>query len=217
MADVAAELAADALDGRGRAAALAHLARCQACRREVAEMSDALDSLLSSAPPAEPPAGFEQRVLVALGRSARRRSPSPSLRHIVAAAVVAAVVLAAALVPVALVFTRSGGGTTMRVAALRVPDGRVVGQALAYTGAAPRLVVDVRSLHGTGDYTVNVATRSGSAWMAPGGYTVGIMRLVDGAGTGGFVLPYPPGDLSSVWLADSDRSVECAGRFDRGR
>jgi hypothetical protein len=61
--DVAAELALGALTGRARAAAIAHVERCRACREDVRQLTAAGGRLLELLPPASPPAGFETRVL----------------------------------------------------------------------------------------------------------------------------------------------------------
>jgi len=61
-----ADLATGAATGHDRARAVEHLADCAACRREVAELSRAADTLLLLAPRVEPPAGFEARVIAAL-------------------------------------------------------------------------------------------------------------------------------------------------------
>jgi hypothetical protein len=70
LADVAAELALGVLTGRERAMAVAHLEECEACRENVRQLMATGDQLLELLPPAEPPAGFESRVLERLGLSA---------------------------------------------------------------------------------------------------------------------------------------------------
>jgi anti-sigma factor ChrR (cupin superfamily) len=65
--DVDAELALGALTGRERAAALAHLEECRACREEVRQLMVTGGQLLELLPPADPPAGFETGVLERLG------------------------------------------------------------------------------------------------------------------------------------------------------
>ncbi|HSS12195.1 MAG TPA: zf-HC2 domain-containing protein [Acidimicrobiales bacterium] len=80
FASQAAELALGLLSGDERAAALAHLAGCSSCRVNLDELARAADALLLVAPRAEPPIGFESRVLARLAadgaaQSARRRWP----------------------------------------------------------------------------------------------------------------------------------------------
>jgi anti-sigma-K factor RskA len=67
LQDVAAELALGALTGRERAAAIAHMEKCRACREDVRQLTAAGDRLLELLPPAGPPVGFEIRVLERLG------------------------------------------------------------------------------------------------------------------------------------------------------
>jgi hypothetical protein len=67
LADVAAELALGVLTGRERALAVAHLHECDACREDVRQLMATGEQLLELLPAAEPPAGFETRVLERLG------------------------------------------------------------------------------------------------------------------------------------------------------
>lgn len=67
LADVAAELALGVLTGRERAMAVAHLGGCDECREDVRQLMATGEQLLELLPPAEPPAGFETRVLERLG------------------------------------------------------------------------------------------------------------------------------------------------------
>jgi anti-sigma-K factor RskA len=76
FAGVAAELALGVLTGRERAAALAHLGGCEPCREQVRELAMAGDELLALLPAAEPPAGFESRVLERIGLTAPGQPPA---------------------------------------------------------------------------------------------------------------------------------------------
>jgi hypothetical protein len=58
-----AELALGVLTGRERAEALAHLDRCDACRENVRQLTMTGEELLGLLPAAEPPSGFENRVM----------------------------------------------------------------------------------------------------------------------------------------------------------
>jgi hypothetical protein len=73
LADVAAELALGVLTGRERAMAIAHLDKCDDCREDVRQLMATGEQLVELLPPAEPPAGFETRVLERLGL------PAPAL------------------------------------------------------------------------------------------------------------------------------------------
>ncbi len=63
----ASELALGLLSGPDRASALSHLAGCPSCREQVDDLARVADRLLLLAPDDEPPAGFESRVLAAVG------------------------------------------------------------------------------------------------------------------------------------------------------
>jgi hypothetical protein len=73
--DLAPEIALGIADGEERAEALRHLSTCAECQRAVEQLTQVADELLLVAPVQEPPAGFESRVVVAmgLGRRPRRR------------------------------------------------------------------------------------------------------------------------------------------------
>jgi hypothetical protein len=81
LADVATELALGVLTGRERAAALAHLDTCDGCREEVRQLMATSDQLLALLPPAEPPAGFETRVLDRIGLSVPAEEPARMKGH----------------------------------------------------------------------------------------------------------------------------------------
>ena len=67
FSDVAAELALGVLTGRERAAAIAHLDQCDACRENVRQLTMTSEGLLELLPTREPPAGFESRVMERIG------------------------------------------------------------------------------------------------------------------------------------------------------
>jgi Putative zinc-finger len=74
MRELAPEIALGIADGEERAEALRHLSTCADCRRAVDQLTQVADELLLVAPVQEPPAGFESRVVEAMGlRSAQRR------------------------------------------------------------------------------------------------------------------------------------------------
>jgi hypothetical protein len=100
LRDLAPEIALGTVDGEERAEALRHLATCTECRRVVDLLSEVADELLMLAPVQEPPAGFESRVIAALGfeRPARRRFARRLLLRVgppLAAAAVSVVALVA--------------------------------------------------------------------------------------------------------------------------
>ena len=103
--ELAAEIALGIADGEERAEALRHLSECTECRHAVEELTQVADELLMTAPVEEPPAGFESRVLEALGprRPRSRRTRRLSVRWLaprLGPALVAAAATAVALVAV---------------------------------------------------------------------------------------------------------------------
>src|SRR4051812_34582047 len=101
LADAAPELALGILPGDERAAALAHLDECPGCQQHVSSLAGLTDQLLLLAPTAEPPAGFEQRVLASLGSSPTVVRPSRARQRATRGAL--AVLALAACVVLALV------------------------------------------------------------------------------------------------------------------
>jgi predicted anti-sigma-YlaC factor YlaD len=95
LSDLAAELALGIADGADRAWALEHLAGCCDCRARVERLAGLADELLLVAPAAEPPPGFEARVVEAIRPPARSRARRFAIP--VAAAVAAAACAAAAV------------------------------------------------------------------------------------------------------------------------
>jgi hypothetical protein len=101
LRDLAPEIALGTIDGEERAEALRHLATCADCRRLVDQLSEVADELLMIAPVEEPPAGFESRVIEALGLERRpRRRLARRLALRLGPPLAAAAVTAAALVGV---------------------------------------------------------------------------------------------------------------------
>jgi hypothetical protein len=89
--ELAAELALNVLNGHERAQALAHLDDCTSCRDTVSALTVTADRLIELLPHAQPPAGFEHRVMAAL------TPPSPRVRRwrLSSAAVLLAITLVA--------------------------------------------------------------------------------------------------------------------------
>jgi hypothetical protein len=114
---LAAEFALGVLPGDQRGLALTHLAACPTCRAQTRELARIADSMLLLTQPAEPPSGFESRVLSRIGMeepAIRKQSRKPSSRRVrlAAAAVVVALVGTAGLLT-----GRFTGGGNNRLAA----------------------------------------------------------------------------------------------------
>ena len=123
---LAAEAALGLVSGADRASLLEHLEVCERCRAVLQEMVVVADALVVAGPQAEPPSGFEQRVLGRLG------ARSPVRRWRVAAGSVAAAILLVAAFGIGRAETTSPSG--VREVAMRTPSGRSVGEAYVHAG-----------------------------------------------------------------------------------
>lgn len=182
--EASAELALGLLSGNDRGAALEHVEQCARCRELVTANATVMDRLLVAGPRAEPPAGFEARVLEAVdaarpelmlasaGAARRRRG----LVVLAAAAVLLVVGLTVGLG----LLGRSDGGSRTLVADMIGANGTKVGK--VEIGRAPS--------------TVLVAL---PGWYEPGGVeTTYRMKIVTRGGKTVVVDPLRL-DESSIW------------------
>jgi hypothetical protein len=182
--ELAPELALGILSGAERAEMLLHVNGCARCQALVAELTEAADAIPQLAPEAEPPPGFEQRVLWRLGEGERR-----TRRRWIAA--VAAVAAAAIIVSVAAVRVIDANDSTSNTA-LGPTTSRPVGAPVAvpmHGGVVPVAAgwAFVTDHHGvavsvdygipSGAYTVQVTPTKGSVT------SIGTMQVVEGRGT----------------------------------
>ncbi|MER5430108.1 hypothetical protein [Streptomyces sp. NPDC002588] len=215
LRDIAAEVALGVLPAQERAAALAHLQRCPACRENVRELARTADELLHLIPEREPPLGFETRVLQRIGLPPRRRRRT--LRQRFALGVATAVAAAALAVGgwaigVTSAASPPGAGPTRPdrlLSADLTSHSQDVGRVFAYTGRPHWLYMSVdaddlpprarAALHGT--VTCRIERADGSTT------TIGTFPLV--AGYTQWVTPYPAGSppVTKVHLVATDRSV----------
>jgi hypothetical protein len=192
------EAALDLLDGARRAEVLGHVSGCGGCRAELAELAVVSDALLLAAPLAEPPAGFENRVLARLGieRPAGARRPT---RRWIRPALVAAVAALVGLV----------GGFALRwpdhnhhgVVAVRLvgTDGQAVGQVMV-SDHPDRMVCVLDQAPAGVLYTVSVASDDGVA-------DVGAFVSEGPGQPWATSLPIDSVDLRRVVIRDRDGTV----------
>lgn len=151
------ELALDVLPGDRRAALLAHLEACPACRDLLDDLSETADALLLAAPAAEPPPGFLGRVLEqmqgpraassrpgdapnaadnirSIGRGGRPRS-RPARTRLLAVAAVAAVLLGIGGLAGAQFGRSSDDGHELATVQLISATGADIGDVSTYGGA----------------------------------------------------------------------------------
>ncbi|MBV8996598.1 MAG: hypothetical protein JO287_23490 [Pseudonocardiales bacterium] len=209
--EVAAELALDVLPCHQRADALAHLERCAACQDTVSALTVTADRLVELLPAAEPPAGFEQRVISALA------PPAPRARRrwwIAAAAGLVTIALAAG--GWILGYLDGNGAPadvdaqaderTVMYAPLTTAQHQI-GNAYVYPGTPSWIYLSLDG--GTASNTVNcdVVRRDGSA------VRVGTFPLAHGHGAWGGPAPVDRKTLATARLTDGRGDTLATARF----
>ena len=187
---LAAEAGLGLVSGSERAELLAHLDSCDQCRTLVLEMAEVADALVVAGPTAEPPPGFEERVLARFGAARRpRRWP-----------VVVGSVAAAVLLLVAFGLGRVGGGESreFREAAMQTPSGRTVGEAYLHEGTPSWVFAAVPGWKDDGThFRLRVTLADGTT------------TNTDGAGSWGVMVP-DSRQVRTVALVDEDGQVWCS-------
>jgi hypothetical protein len=199
------EIALGIADGEQRARALAHIAGCPDCRRELEQLASLTDELIALAPQREPPPGFENRVL---DRFPVRQPTRPPRRHRLRRLAFAAAVPAVAAVT-ALVITLSyssdlklasqyraalmgAHGKYFQSAHLNTPAGQRAGIVFAYQGSPSWMFYTLGGRFGSGTYKEQIVTRSGKTLTLPP------FSLVNGSW--GIATPVPVRDIALVKL-----------------
>ncbi|WP_128983365.1 zf-HC2 domain-containing protein [Streptomyces roseicoloratus] len=215
-----AELALGVLPARERAEAVAHLDGCPDCRRRVRELTAVGDGLLGLLPQAEPPVGFETRVVRAVAPEppAPRRAGRFRGRRLR---------LAAAAVAGALAFGFGGwavgtavqgpptvaertDGNRLREAAL-LAGGHEVGRLWAHAGAGGGWVYMAVDLDRAADGPVRCVLVGDDGSTTP----VGSFPLEGGYGYWGApVTGVDPGAVTGARLLAQDGTVLAEARFD---
>jgi hypothetical protein len=162
LREMAPEVALGLVTGEERAAALAHLEGCAACRAEVASLAGVADDLLLTGPEATPPEGFDRRVLARLTEVraaetpsvARRTRPShlhrsagrrhrPDARRLAVGATLAAAAAAFVLIAAVLAIRDDPAAPIEDRAEMTTGVGEVVGTATVRSGNPATVAVDV--------------------------------------------------------------------------
>ncbi|MGH9127638.1 MAG: anti-sigma factor family protein [Acidimicrobiales bacterium] len=209
---MAPELGLGVLVGIERANALAHLDSCAPCRELVEEMANLGDSLLSLAPEAEPPAGFEARVLAG-GQPTRSRKALSPWRRWPAVGLAAAVALAALGAGLGLSFVGSNGfqvghpgvvaalgGRGISGAVLR-DRGQEVGQVLVYSGQPSWVLMTVEADGPPTRVTCELETKRGSTLL------LGSFTVSSGYRSWSSTLSIDPSQVVGVKLLNSERQT----------
>jgi Putative zinc-finger len=205
LKDLAPEVALGTLDGQERAEALRHLATCGECRRLVDQLTTVADELLMRAPLQEPPAGFESRVIDALGfqQRAPRRQLGRRLLAWLGPPIAAAAVTAVALVGVYRddhvtaeryrATLEQANGEYFAAEPLRGPAGAKAGVAFGYQGSPSWMLVTVDRGHRDQVASAELVTRDQRTIRLPG-------FELEPDGSWGGAIPVNLHDVSAIRL-----------------
>ena len=203
----AAELALGVVVGAERSAVLAHLESCPDCRVEVQSFAAVTDAIYQLAPAADPPAGFEVRLLARRSEQLQDQGPSgpgsepapvtelrlrkPRARRFRAALAAAAVLLVGAGVGLGTLATPGGSRPSVRTAALAW-HGVARGNVAVAFGHPAWMFMTVSDLQSSGWVSCVVTERGGRE------ATVGRFLLRNGYGGWAVPLTIPPASITGA-------------------
>jgi len=205
------EFALGTLSGRSRSLVLDHLESCPQCVAELESLATVADTMLWLAPEAEPPLGFETRLVERLREGDVHRATARRRRISVLAA--AAVLVAALGFGVAAITTDRGNVTppsaTARPATgLLTSHGRALGQVSISSGNPSWMVM-----------TVDAGTWTGVVWCEvtlSNGHTETVGKFTLASGYGSWVAPLKSSasQVRSARLVDSNGDVIASAILD---
>jgi len=227
--NVASELALGVLYGEERAAALAHVETCRACRQELTLLTDTADEMRLIAPGVEPPAGFEQRVVARIAAAAAEPDAAPPApptpptslaarrrRRLVRPLIAVAAAMLAFVAASALVLGGGSGEDTAasRTSPMRTTSGEVVGEA---TLSADPTAIRVQVPDWAGLVRTYGATVDATYWLAveDGEGQRNLRRLPPADEHPWTVqLDAAPSSVAAVSIVDNGGTVWCTARFE---
>jgi hypothetical protein len=217
--DLAAELALNVLSARERALAMRHLDGCARCSEILSAFTEVADGLVGSLPEAEPPAGFEDRVVASLTPTRTRRpwpGPARTVSLLGAAALVGAVLLGVALPSngsdsgVVGLFHSDGSGVRAVQYAPLMREDQQVGQAYLYRGDQPWIYLSLATptpAPDTGTVDCEVVHDDGTVTR------VGSVSLDHGRAAWGGPTPASPDSLVGARVVDHTGHTLAVARF----
>jgi hypothetical protein len=215
LQDLAAELALGTVSGAERAAALDHLAGCPGCRALVDQLARAADTMLLLAPVAEPPPGFESKVLARMGvaapRAPRAHRP-PRLRRALVGVAAVALVAALSAAGAAWLGDDADRPTELRTALISDDKGVWTCRAVVYGRDPTWLVVSLDRTDGLNASFSVEAVAAGNQVPVP----VGRFTIQDGHGSMASTVELPAEDLESVRVLDGNGRVRYEVTFPAG-
>lgn len=220
-----AEFALGLSTGRERAELVAHLETCDRCRAEVDQLTAAADALLEVVPPADPPVGFEVRLLEQLERGAAVSSlAARRRRRRVGEVVAAAAALVALAVGVGIGWAVSSPQPAPTASALGTWRGGhlvvvplvatgeyaghgAVGSLEAYTGSSDWLFMTLHDAAWHGEVRCVARLQDGSS------LPLGSFWLTHGTGAWGVTVPSGHGAIRSAEVVTADGDVLASAVF----
>jgi hypothetical protein len=198
-----AEFALGILDGRARAALLAHVEHCPDCTERLQELSSTADLLMYVPVGVEPPLGFESGIIERIRQSQLTSRWRPRAWQLVAAA--AAVVV----VSFGLGWTINHSSTpttpVQAVGAMKQhvleAEGHDVGTVYAYSGSPSWMFVTVDATGAPSSVRCTIVTTSGARKF------IGTFALASGRGSWGASLPVSFKSVQNVVLTSSSGAV----------
>lgn len=200
------ELALGTLTGQDRGRALEHIGGCLDCRGELQSLSEVADDMLMLAPSAEPPVGFESRVIERVGVTQRTRLHGSRRVTVAAVALVAALSGGAAVFVVGAADRELAGSyrRTLGVAdgkyfaarPLENGEGSAAGHVFGYQGSPSWVLCVVSDGMDEGTYDIEITAIGGGTWSA------GEMHVEEGKGTWAQPLGVDLHDVLRLRLVD---------------
>ena len=197
------ELALGTLTGEDRARSLEHLGGCHRCSDELRKLNELGDELLLLAPSAEPPVGFESRVVDRLGVGSRKWTQRKGA--LIAAAALLLILLSASATY--FVGREDRGLADSYQDTLRIADGEYVaahrltdtrggsaGYIFGYQGSPSWIFCLISSRRTTTTYDVEVSSEDGRTWE------LGEISVHESEATWGGSLPIALHDVKEIRL-----------------
>ncbi|HMF03502.1 MAG TPA: hypothetical protein VKH17_01715 [Acidimicrobiia bacterium] len=206
--ELAPELALGIVGGPERAEALEHTSECGPCRAFVGELAEAADALPLLAAEAEPPPGFEERVLAAL-KAPRRRNRRRMAGLVAVAAAAAAIVSIVGVRVVESVQDSDhvvSAASHVRSARMMGANGLDVGNVFVSDGKPSAVTVNLNYWVPSGGYRIEFRTGSTDKYL-------GDITIRDGRGWWGGVANLPNAGTGSIVLVDGGGAVTCVAQL----
>jgi hypothetical protein len=218
MQDELVELALGSLDGRSRSEVLEHVGSCPRCRATLEQLSGVTDTLLQLAPEAEPPLGFELRLVEKLRAADAEKSQATErarqrwFRRAGPLVAAAAVLLLLGIGLGSLVTSRGSNNQVHSASpnlttAELTSHGRVLGEVMTSPGDPAWMFMTINEDAWPGKVTCEVTLAGGAT------ETVGVFTLSDGYGAWGAPLKAPASDVRSARLVAADGTIVASAQF----